>query len=149
MKIKEFQVKIFSIKIFLILLSFSVYSEEKLLSNFNDFLWKNRIVLIWSKNPLLYKDILDESKKKFQDRDMYWFMFNESKILTNYIGKISEEFVLNAMKKRSNHKSNVVLIGKDGGVKNSDKNLNLGFLFDRVDSMPMRVNEMRFKKSNN
>ena len=149
MNINDSQVKKLSIKIFLMLLTFSVYSEEKPLSNFNDFLWKNRIVLIWTTTPSLYQDLLYQSKNEFQDRDIYWFIINESRVLTNYTGNISKEFIINANSKRTIHKSNVVLIGKDGLVKNSDKILNLDYLFDRIDSMPMRINEMRPKKTDN
>ena len=127
----------------------AISNEDSELSQIDSLIWKNRIVLIWSDNPHLYTDILIESESDFRDRDIIWFLFNGSELLSNYAGQISEQFLDNTTKKFSKYEKNVLLIGKDGGVKNSNHTLDLDYLFQRVDSMPMRMNEMKYKEKSN
>ena len=81
---------------------------------------------------------------EIQDRDIYWFVFIEKNIETNYKSEIKDNFLRETLKTYfSNTETNVVLIGKDGGIKKKLKHLDLQVIFDLIDRMPMRKMEMR------
>ncbi|MFK8011780.1 MAG: DUF4174 domain-containing protein [Marinicellaceae bacterium] len=119
--------------------------DKKELTSVKDLLWKNRVVLMWSKNPEQYEPLLIQFETDFIDRDIVWFIINETDITTNYGDHISEEFAVNTTNAFSQHNKDVLLIGKDGGVKNNNKKLDLEALLKQIDSMPMRINEMKYK----
>ena len=47
------------------------------------------------------------------------------------------------LKFRENEPSRVLLIGKDGGVKLRGDELDVQRIFDLIDTMPMRIREMK------
>ncbi|MDW3094671.1 MAG: DUF4174 domain-containing protein [Gammaproteobacteria bacterium] len=106
--------------------------------------WENRIILVRPKNNL--KDVLLDfkiAKSKILDRHINWFVFFEDKIYTNYKGDIAENFNKNMVRKYFSVASlSMVLIGKDGTVKQEAKDFNLNAFFELIDSMPMRKIEM-------
>ncbi|MBT8125549.1 MAG: DUF4174 domain-containing protein, partial [Gammaproteobacteria bacterium] len=78
------------------------------------------------------------------DRDIYWFVFTDSSIETNYKGELQDNFYRVTLNNYfTDTETNVVLIGKDGGIKQKGKHLDLQGLFDLIDTMPMRQLEMR------
>ena len=61
---------------------------------------------------------------------------------------MSKRFTKSLLKKLKNYDKSdyFILLGKDGGVKNSfTQGTEMRTIFDQVDRMPMRMNEMRRK----
>lgn len=111
--------------------------------NLNDFKWKKRIVLLKESDDAGIKQ-LRETAEKIKDRDIIWFRLKNGEIKTNFDGELSENFadyLENEYFKK--FEVNVFLIGKDGGIKSKDKELNLKNYFGQIDSMPMRQREMQ------
>ena len=130
------------------LLSTFVYSGQDELRNINQLLWGNRIILIYSSNEnnvevVENKRLLIKFKDKINERDLIWFIIKESEVMTNYPNKLSNEFISNTKNRFPIERNKVLLIGKDGGIKAKGAELNLNFIFEEVDSMPMRQQEIK------
>ena len=136
----------FIISIFIFLMSTS-QANKSYLESINQLKWDSRIILVRPIDNL--EEILLDLKMADQeivDRHINWFVISQSGIYTNYERNIADSFKKEIFDKYfSIDGFNVVLIGKDGGVKERAKNLNLNSIFDLIDSMPMRQNEMKNK----
>ena len=109
--------------------------------------WSNRIILV-SSNGYAEQIIrqLESRNLDIVDRDILWFLFHKDNIETNYSGEISQNF--STFIKSEFFKdlaTRVVLLGKDGGVKEVSDELNLSALFALIDGMPMRRAEINQK----
>lgn len=116
---------------------------ENKTDNLNDFKWKKRIVLLKEGDDAGIKQ-LRESAEEIKNRDLIWFRLKDGEIATNFDGDLPEKFadyLENEYFKR--FEANVFLIGKDGGIKSKDKELNLKNYFGQIDSMPMRQREVQ------
>lgn len=131
--------------LFLLLSAICVYQPVYALESINELEWSSRIILV--RVPEESQEVLNALKKlnyEIQDRDIYWFVFIKESIETNYEGKIKENFYRNTLDTYfSDSEINVILIGKDGGIKQKGKYLDLHGIFDLIDTMPMRQMEMR------
>ncbi|MBE17587.1 MAG: hypothetical protein CMH79_02385 [Nitrospinae bacterium] len=133
-------------KIFLLITfifsSFFLLNNEKLAigNTLNKYLWKNRIVLIFSKNHkhslfLKQKREFSNLKSEIAERDLIFIhVFNNSnsknKFLKNKYNSESSDF-------------KILLLGKDGGIKlESFELITHEKIFSLIDSMPMRQMEM-------
>lgn len=113
------------------------------IENLNDFKWKNRIILLKEIEEKGIKQ-LREAAEKIKDRDIIWFRSKDGEIETNFDGELSENFAEYLESEYfKKFEMNVFLIGKDGGIKSKDKELNLKNYFGQIDSMPMRQREMQ------
>ncbi|QFT54492.1 DUF4174 domain-containing protein [Microbulbifer sp. THAF38] len=120
-------------------------AEEAAINNLKNFQWKYRVLLL--ANP---KDVpetvqsLLKLEPQFAERQLLWFLFSDEKIETNYPGEISRDFGKNVRDQyfRSNTEQ-VILIGKDGGVKYRTVTFSPVEIFHRIDRMPMRQQEMQ------
>lgn len=113
------------------------------IENLNDFKWKKRIVLLKESNDAGIKQ-LREAAEKIKDRDLIWFRLKDGEIETNFDGELSENFADYLENEYFNKfELNAFLIGKDGGIKSKDEELNLKNYFGQIDSMPMRQREMQ------
>lgn len=128
-----------------ITLPFIIQAKSFILEHVNQLKWENRIILIRSMNDINeILSVLKTAKTDIQDRHIYWFIFTKNKVYTNFKGKISNNFSENAKEKYfEDEEMATILIGKDGYIKNQDIELNLNFIFDLIDSMPMRQMEMK------
>ena len=115
--------------------------------------WENRLLLIFAPSPadqrlaVLEKDLIDRSAG-VQDRDLLVFRIFESgpsyvdrrKLTPGEAESLRRRFKVPCGDIRQ------ILIGKDGGVKlTGDEKTTLQSLFDLIDTMPMRRQEMRDK----
>ena len=75
-------------------------------------------------------------------RDIIWFIFDRSDVITNYQGKVNPSIKSQVKAWSGKEKQSVVLIGKDGGAKSVSSSLELQKLFELIDGMPMRQQEM-------
>ena len=118
------------------------------------FEWKNRLLLMFAPddhNPHLKKlrSEIGRRHSEADDRDLVVFevlesgpsLMGDTELSLSAAGSLRDRFNIprNAFV--------VVLVGKDGGVKlKSDERVTIEDVFDLIDSMPMRQNEMRRKK---
>jgi hypothetical protein len=113
----------------------------------NNYRWKNRIIVILSKDDKLIqkqKKIFDKSLEGILERDVIIFGVEKNtvpyiKLNHSYLNSIKKEFNLGIDDK-------IVLFGKDGSIKGSWKEpITAEKLFKLIDSMPMRKAEMQKK----
>ena len=133
--------KIFFLILVLIVVNQMVYA----LGNISELKWNYRIILVRSIDESTeIINMLSQFKDEIQERDIYWFLFSDDKVETNYQGALEDKFYNLMLEKYfKDTKTNVVLIGKDGGIKQNNGYLDLKEMFDLIDSMPMRQLEMR------
>lgn len=126
-----------------ILLSFFLHDEVYGVENISEFEWQKRIILVLSDSSA-DDDIalLKHADAEIRDRHIYWFVLQDNRVTSNYPGQIDQKFVKETKKYFRNDNNNVLLIGKDGGIKNRSSSLELRKLFALIDTMPMRQAEM-------
>ena len=130
------------------LLSTFVYSDQEELRNIEQLIWENRIILIYlsdedNGDDIENKRLLTKYKDQINERELIWFIIKESAVMTNYPNKLSNEFISNTKNRFPIERNKVLLIGKDGGIKAKGAELNFNFIFEEVDSMPMRRQEIK------
>ena len=122
----------------IIILSFMAIMIPKELQGIelNQYLWKNRIILTFAEDehhPHLIK-LKAEMKKndcEILNRDLLHFHFSNDGKTGNLTTKNDQSY-------------RILLIGKDGGIKyESNRPVSLIQLFELIDSMPMRQDEMQ------
>jgi hypothetical protein len=124
--------------------------------DFERFQWKNRLLLIFaaeSTHPLfnsLVKEIAAQ-RDEVDERDLVVFEIlesgpskrNSSEIEPQKAASIRKQFEI------PQHTFAVILVGKDGGIKlKRNEHIRLEEIFRLIDSMPMRLDEMRQKGRN-
>ena len=122
----------------ILLLSFMTIMIPKELQGFelSRYLWKNRIILTFADDEghpdlIKLKAEMNENKCEILNRDLMHFHFSNDHKTGNIITKNDQSF-------------RILLIGKDGGIKyESNRSVFLIQLFELIDSMPMRKNEMQ------
>ncbi|MDR9827587.1 DUF4174 domain-containing protein, partial [Vibrio sp. FNV 38] len=122
---------------------------QSMLNDIDDLKWKNRIILVYSESNsnVLYHQLTSDIDS-IKERDIVWFLLSNDRLKTNYNGDISSDIIHHLEKIISSAKphsfmDHVVLIGKDGGIKSRSTNLNLTGLYQQIDAMPMRQQEIR------
>lgn len=142
---------IFLYSILLILFAMDVTTMNPIDLNLDDYRWENRVVLIFSENQQksTYQRQLDEFSDDMagmESRELIVvsvFEDGESNIDGRAITKSSAK-KLREIYFEDSGSYTFILIGKDGGVKiRSEKLVPKKTLFSRIDSMPMRQQEMK------
>ncbi|MHA2938025.1 DUF4174 domain-containing protein [Vibrio sp. RC27] len=116
-------------------------SHEKLLRDVSELQWENRVLLIWSEDRL--ESSLETLTDGIDERDLVWFLLSKTEVTSNYSGEISDDFLAGANKKHHDPEVKVILIGKDGGIKNRYSSLDVLSVFKSIDAMPMRQSKIR------
>ena len=101
----------------------------------NQYLWKNRIILTFAEDEhpdlIKLKVEMKENSCEILNRDLLHFHLSND-------GKTGNLSTTNDQSFR------ILLIGKDGGIKyESKRSVSLIQLFELIDSMPMRQDEMQ------
>ncbi len=118
--------------------------------------WENRILMVFSPAPFhaeftAFERQLTENAAGVRDRDLVVFRVfeaGESRLEDRPL-PAAEADELRRRFKAEPGRLTVILIGKDGGVKMTrERHADLQEIFDRIDSMPMRRQEMREKDQN-
>ena len=105
----------------------------------NQYLWKNRIILTFAKDEdqsdlIRLKAEMKENDCEILNRDLLHFHFSNDGKTGNHITTNDKSF-------------RILLIGKDGGIKyESNRSVSLIHLFELIDSMPMRQDEMQHER---
>lgn len=105
--------------------------------------WQNRVILVFSDRVEHYQQIFNNAESQVKDRDIAWFIIDGKQLITNYTGGISDRFLPLLHKQFKTSNEEIILIGKDGGVKQRGKALPINEIFDEIDEMPMRIREMQ------
>ena len=115
--------------------------------------WENRVLLISSDSKLKdqYLDALSDYEEQVFDRDLIWFYLVNDELETNYPHSLDKNFINNTFVNNRGQwvfqeDDRVVLIGKDGGVKLRQNVLDLKQVFALIDTMPMRLDEMKSRR---
>lgn len=131
----------------LLLLFFSLCaqsSERPMLTKLSSLQWQNRIIVV---NDVADAEktvpLLEGKAAGIADRDLIWLVFQGSETASNYPGKLAPELKANVLQTYAIEPGQVILIGKDGGVKSRLEQVDLEALFADIDAMPMRRREMR------
>ena len=140
-----------NMKIFFLLpIVFFIMQTSNANNNLSDFIWKNRILLIIiekeNKNEVdQYKKLLSQLSCEINDRDLLigWFTDKSNMIANSTINPENIKKIKSRIKPNQSG-DNILLIGKDGGIKRSYKSLpNIYEVFSIIDRMPMRRSEMK------
>jgi hypothetical protein len=138
--------------IFFIVVALIIYvPEEALAMDLSQFQWKNRLLFLFAPdgNHPLFKNLKRQimaQKTEVEDRDLVVFevlaqgpsLMNTTPMDRQQVDSIRNHFAVPQDTFR------LILVGKDGGIKlKRDVQVNLKAVFELIDSMPMRQNEMR------
>ena len=133
-----------------ILLLFLNLNSPKSISHLSDLKWKNRVLVVVTKEKEEIEDLIRNHNMELNEREFVIIQFDgENAFIEDK--KMSKRFSHSVFKKVKNIPREVylVLIGKDGGIKNLFlKTNNLNEIFSEVDKMPMRINEMKSNSDN-
>ena len=104
-----------------------------------DYLWKNRVIITFSSDEqhterLSTKEQIELHQCGFRDRDLVHIDLIQG---SAEFDEMSQKFSV------SDEKFQLLLIGKDGGVKKRTSTVSLEEVFSLIDTMPMRRREMR------
>jgi len=131
-----------TIIILIFCLSFSVSAtRSKALESISELQWSNRVLLIFGGND--YIPQLNAQLDEINERHIKWFLFNEESVTSNHVDDITKEFVSSVSSRYKSEGTVLVLIGKDGGVKSRRAEFDLPLIFELIDSMPMRLEEVQ------
>ena len=140
--------------LFLISLSFIIFincQENYEMLNLKNFEWKNRVLIIGGDSSK-FKSQLDQinfESNEFIDRDLVIILIEEDNSRISYDGlktikTIDYDSTLNLRNKYNFKEFKLILIGKDGGEKyNSKKLVNINVIYELIDGMPMRKQEIK------
>lgn len=137
---------------FLMTFSKAVVATNVALMNLEPLEWQNRIIVIdpqASQVPQVEKTtiqewvgLLKENRAQVVERHIYWFVLSNP-VETNYSGAILSSFAENLRTRYRFDAHPVLLIGKDGEIKERAQDLDLKYFYHQIDQMPMRRMEMR------
>ena len=131
-------------------MNINAQAAENKLAGLEDLRWKNRVILIFAREPHISNALqnLYEFKAEIEERDIAWFALGDNALHTNYGGKLDDqlrEALMESYFTPTPAATAVRLIGKDGSVKSRSTDLDLEATFGLIDQMPMRREEMRRK----
>ena len=115
--------------------------------DFREFKWKKRILLlIDTKNDLNTRNLqlskFNARYNEMKERDLVLFVYNGKEVLDRD-GMLTN---INPDNLTYGEFQGIILIGKDGGIKlKRDDQIDLETIFELIDSMPMRKDEIRQK----
>lgn len=146
--------KVFTVLIIIFMALMIFDQKDTMPMDLTQFQWKNRLLLIFApdENDSLFKKLQSEiiaQEAEVEDRDLIVFelfglgssQMNRALLDQSKVDSIRRHF---SVPQRS---FRVILIGKDGGIKlKRNDQIDLETIFELIDSMPMRKDEIRQKK---
>ena len=125
--------------------------ENNHIDHLRDLKWQKRVLVVNTGDSIEIKKLTAVYYKDLNDRDFVVIQLDGQEAYCDE-KKMSKRFTKSLLKKIKNFDESdyFILLGKDGGVKNSfTKGTEMRIIFNQVDSMPMRINEMRKKINRN
>ena len=151
MQVKQYPTKVFIFLLLVFVSSWHAVFAKAMAGSLAEFEWQNRMILVNTSDVAgrqtvenlfkLHEDALDE-------RHIVWFIVHSEGVVSNYPGNISTS-LLGEIKAilSTTPSNNLVLIGKDGGVKSRGNGLSIETIFEQIDQMPMRQYEMKMQNN--
>ena len=105
--------------------------------------WDYRVIAVFTPTQTAGQDAADTLDRTtgIEDRDIAWFVVTPERTHSNLDIRMERQPLLDLHEAMG---FEAVLIGKDGLVKaRQTESLDVSALFERIDQMPMRRNEMR------
>ena len=138
------------IVIFCCFILFFSESGASELVTLEDLKWKNRIIICLTNDQKINDSLWLELKKndlEIIERDIVYFLISPATVLSNSGSDLSLEDMGELIHEYYDNDDSlkILLIGKDGGVKIEMNKLDLEYIFRLIDSMPMRLREMKSK----
>ena len=127
----------------------SVSAMDEMLANLESLRWKNRVILVYATQVSSAENAVNnlaELAEGVADRDISWFVIQGEELITNHAGDVDKRLREQLSATYFNPapaSTEVILIGKDGGVKSRSSDLDLTATFNLIDQMPMRIQEMQ------
>ncbi|MBM6550756.1 DUF4174 domain-containing protein [Marinomonas ostreistagni] len=119
-------------------------ASDETLTSLQDLRWENRIIVANAgQDSTKLTDLFSQASDAIIDRDVVWLVLSDNDIQTNYQGAISPSLLSRVKSQYQLNDNEVILIGKDGGLKERISGLDLERLFNDIDRMPMRIREMQ------
>jgi hypothetical protein len=138
--------------LFLLFMLFPLAADKSYLTDvkLEDYQWHNRLVLVFAHSAddesyLQQISELNSDVNGLAERDIIIFSLFQNGLSRTGNDEISNESAMRIINRYNpdQHEFKFVLIGKDGGVKlKQDTMVSLPELFERIDRMPMRKQEM-------
>tara|TARA_B100002051_G_C16335496_1_gene439063 strand:+ start:75 stop:476 length:402 start_codon:yes stop_codon:yes gene_type:complete len=125
--------------------------ENNHIDHLRDLKWQKRVLVVNTGDRIEIEKLTAVYYKDLNDRDFVVIQLDGHEAYCDE-KKMSRRFTKSLLKKIKNFDESdyFILLGKDGGVKNSfTKGTEMRIIFNQVDSMPMRINEMRKKINRN
>lgn len=142
------------IKLIFLLFLMNTYSENSIAQDFSTHKWENRLVLILVDNTdnTKYRNQVDELKNHLdgvKERKIVVYHITPEKFKVGLSdGKWQKSETEYNFYKKTDSQPEIILLGLDGGVKiRAEEFLSTQKLFETIDAMPMRMQEMRRKKN--
>ncbi|MDH3876979.1 MAG: DUF4174 domain-containing protein [Desulfobacterales bacterium] len=135
-------------------IALTICAPEKTMSmDLTQFQWKNRLLFLFAPdgNHPLFKNLQNQimaQKAEVEDRDLVVFevpaqgpsRMNAAPIDPQVADSIRDHFAI------PRNTFSLILVGKDGSIKlKRNDPVDIGAVFELIDSMPMRQNEIRQK----
>ena len=120
----------------------------EMMNDINELKWNNRVLVIKNDKKNNFSLRINSLKQEFDERDFVLVYINEQNTFVHN-KKMSKNFSQSLLKiiKNIDDDQNIILIGKDGKIKNSYSSVNeLEKILSDVDKMPMRIYEMQMGK---
>ena len=120
----------------------------EMMNDINELKWNNRVLVIKNDKKNNFSLRINSLKQEFDERDFVLVYINEQNTFVHN-KKMSKNFSQSLLKiiKNIDDDQNIILIGKDGKIKNSYSSVNeLEKILSYVDKMPMRIYEMQMGK---
>ena len=133
--------KLFPIVLALIFFSCSAFQGEDL----RKFKWKNLVLIMTNpEKEILFKKNKEDYFKEFKDRDLIIIEVINGEVFLNdqLTSQSLSQSVLSVIDKESEN-MDLLLIGKDGKIKHRYHIGNIDLILTDIDSMPMRIREMK------
>ena len=112
------------------------------------FAWQNRLIIMHQiKHEGEVLALLKQQQHAIEDRDIVWMIINQDQMTSNHSVKMGEALIQQIQDRYQPQNNEVLLVGKDGGLKSRFSGLQLQAIFAEIDRMPMRQAEMRQNQS--
>lgn len=120
--------------------------SEAALDTLDTFRWENRLIVVFAQaaEVAALEAQFSAENDAIVERDILWFIIADDTVTTNYTGPLTAALAHNLRTQfaRQTNAQDVVLIGKDGGIKNRLSTLDSTAIYGQIDQMPMRRAEM-------
>lgn len=110
--------------------------------------WSNRLIVVFSHAHAMdtFVSQLEQFSSQIDERHIVWMVISSDSLRSNDPGLQNRAFDANKLIESylsDGGYPQVLLIGKDGTLKNKSRELELDDIFSQIDQMPMRRREMK------